>query len=84
MRELRLSKIEGRVYLFPIPVIKDRKYLIACSSEDEAVLIAEAVAAGKLSHPDLISEHFMHLTLHTDGRTKILSPSLKGLELIRR
>jgi len=84
MRELRLSQIEGRFYLFPVPVLKDRKYLIACSSEEEAVAIATGVASGKIGHPDLISEHFMHLTLHTDGQTKILSPTLKALEIIHK
>lgn len=80
MRKLRVSQIEGRIYLFPVPVIKDRKYLIACASSEEATKIAEAVAAGKLTHPDLISEHFKHLTLHTDNQTKIFMPTLKALE----
>lgn len=82
MRELRTSQMEGRVYLFPVPVIKDRKYLIACSSTDEAKNIANAVAAGKLTHPDLISEHFKLLTLHTDQQTKIFMPTLKALEIL--
>jgi hypothetical protein len=71
MRELRQAKIEGRIYLYPVPVIKDRKYLIACSSEVEAHKIMDAVKAGMLTHPDLISPHFVHLTFHTDKRTKI-------------
>lgn len=76
MRELRMTKIEGRIYLFPVPVVKERKYLIFCSSESEAEKIAVAVKTEKLTHPDLISEDFLFLTLHTDKRTKIfvLSP----------
>lgn len=80
MRELRLSQIEGRIYLFPVPVIKERKYLIACSSQEEGSKIAEAVASGKLTHPDLISEDFKLLTLHTDKQTKIFMPTLTALE----
>lgn len=76
--------MDGRVYLFPVPVIKERKYLIACSSREEAELVAQAVLTGVLTHPDLISEDFIHLTLHTDKQTKIFSPSLKALEAIRK
>jgi hypothetical protein len=71
MRELRTAKLEGRIYLFPVPVVVERKYLIFCSSEAEATSIAEAVKAKTLTHPDLISEHFIFLTLHTDKQTKI-------------
>ena len=78
MRELRLTEIEGRTYLFPVPVVKERKYLIFCSNKEEAQIIAEAVNSKKISHPDLISEHFIFLTLHTDKQTKIfvLAPGL--------
>lgn len=71
MRELRATKIEGRIYLFPLPVIKDRKYLILCEDEAQAQLIAAKVQAGKLQHPDLISEDFVFLTYHSDKQTKI-------------
>lgn len=71
MRELKWGKIEGKIYLFPVPVIKDRKYLIYCSTEKEATLVAEAVRAKKVTHPDLISEHFLFLTYHSDKQTKI-------------
>lgn len=81
MREMKLSKIEGRVYLFPVPVIKERKYLVACSNEEEAKKIADAISSGKLTHPDLISEHFIHLTYHSDKQTKIFVPSPKAMEL---
>lgn len=71
MRELRQTKIDGRIYLFPVPVVKERKYLIFCSSEAEAQKISEAVREKKLTHPDLISEQFVFLTLHSDKQTKI-------------
>lgn len=71
MRELRTTKIEGKVYLFPVPVVKERKYLIFCSSTEEAEKIAIAVKNEKVTHPDLVSEHFMFLTTHTDKQTKI-------------
>jgi hypothetical protein len=71
MRELRQTKIEGKIYLFPVPVITDRKYLIYCSNELEAKMIIDGVSSNKLTHPDLISENFIFLTYHTDKQTKI-------------
>lgn len=71
MRELRATKIEGKVYLFPVPVVKERKYLIYCSSMEEAEKLAADIGANKVTHPDLISEYFLYLALHTDKQTKI-------------
>lgn len=71
MRELRITKIEGKIYLFPVPVVKDRKYLIFCTTTEEAESIMTEVREKKITHPDLISEYFMFLTYHTDKQTKI-------------
>ena len=71
MRELRPTKIKGKIYLFPVPVVKDRKYLIYCSSDKEAESIMELVKTSKLTHPDLISKDFIFLTFHEDKETKI-------------
>ncbi len=83
MRELKATTIEGRIYLFPIPVVKERKYLVFCSSESEAELIAIAVKEKKLIHPDLITEDFIFLTTHTDKQTKIFVPNPKKLQGLR-
>ena len=77
MRDLKSGKIEGKIYLFPVPVVKERKYLIFCSSEVEATRVAELVKSGKMKHPDLISEDFIFLTYHTDKQTKIFVPNPK-------
>lgn len=71
MRELRLTEIDGRIYLFPVPVEKHRKYLIFCSTLEEAQKVIDDVAAKQITHPDLISEDFIFLTTHTDRQTKI-------------
>lgn len=71
MRELRKTKIDKRIYLFPVPVVKERKYLIFCSSDEEAEKVMEKVLNQKVTHPDLISEDFRFLTYHTDKETKI-------------
>lgn len=78
---MKETKIEGRIYLFPIPVVKERKYLIYCSSEGEARKIAEAIHSKKITHPDLISDYFLFLTLHTDKQTKIFVPNPEKLPL---
>lgn len=79
MRELRQTKIDGRIYLFPVPVIKERKYLVSCSTEEEAKKIISAVHEKKIPHPDLISEHFVFLTFHSDQQTKIFVVHPKSL-----
>lgn len=66
-----MSKIDGRIYLFPVPVVKERKYLIACKDEAEAQRIQKIVKDEAVTHPDLISQDFVFLTYHTDKRTKI-------------
>ena len=71
MREFKAVSIEGKIFLFPIPVVPERKYLISCSTVEEAEKIAKAVREGKLTHPDLISEDFTFLTYHSDKNTKI-------------
>ena len=71
MRELRTTTIDGKVYLFPEPVVAERKYLIFCSSKEEASKVTSAVRLKKVPHPDLVSEHFIFLTFHTDKKTKI-------------
>ncbi|MFP5458213.1 MAG: hypothetical protein ACLGG7_05720 [Bacteriovoracia bacterium] len=77
MRELRITKIQDRTYLYPVPVFKDRKYLVLCESEAQAQLVIQQVREKKLSHPDLISEDFVFLTYHTDQQTKIFVPRLR-------
>ena len=77
MRELKKTKIEGKFYLFPVPVIKERKYLIFCSTDQEAELVIQSVRSGEITHPDLISPYFIFLTLHTDKETKIFVPKIK-------
>jgi hypothetical protein len=71
MRELRITKINNKIYLFPVPVVKERKYLIFCSTMEEAEEVCKDVREQKITHPDLISEHFLFLTYHDDKETKI-------------
>jgi hypothetical protein len=80
MRELRVTNIEGRIYLFPVPVEKNRKYLIFCSSDKEAQKVITEVTSKRVTHPDLISKDFIFLTTHKDGQTKIFVPNPEFLK----
>ena len=71
MRELKRTNINGKTYLYPVPVKKEKKYLVYCTSEEEARLIVLGVQEGKLPHPDLMIEPFIFLSLHSDQQTKI-------------
>ena len=73
LRELRQTKINEKIYLFPVPVIKERKYLILCEDEAEALEIMDGVARKRYQHPDLVSEDFIQITFHSDGLTKIMA-----------
>lgn len=68
---MKVTEIEGRVYLFPVPVVKERKYLIFCTSKTEAESLAREIKEEIVTHPDLISDDFIFLTYHTDKQTKI-------------
>jgi hypothetical protein len=71
MRDLKRTNIHGKIYLYPVPVEKEKKYLIYCASEEECQLILQGVQEGKLTHPDLVGESFIFLGLHSDQQTKI-------------
>lgn len=73
LRLLKATTINGQVYLFPIPVIKERKYLILCHSIQEAEAIALAVSEERLTHPDLVSQDFIYIAHHSDKETKIFT-----------
>ncbi len=81
LRELRQTKINEKIYLFPVPVIKERKYLILCEDEAEAMEIINGVAHKRYQHPDLVSEDFIQITLHTDGSTRIIARNPKHLKI---
>ncbi len=75
LREFRVTTIDSKIYIFPVPVIKERKYLILCSSLEEAQLLMQLIQSEKLQHPDLVSPDFIFLTTHTDGQTRIFIPN---------
>ena len=74
VRELKMTTIQGSIYLYPVPVKKELKYLIRCESQEEAAQLIQSISDLKLSHPDVSDTDFEIVALHTDQQTKILAP----------
>ncbi len=72
MRELKLTVIQDVPYLYPIPVMKEKKYLVRCESLARAHELMRKIAALEITHPDLESTHFQFVALHSDQRTKVI------------
>lgn len=64
--------IDSEIFLYPVPVIKEQKYLIQCGSDLAADEFVTAVEKGEFSHPDENSHDFVTVRHHTDGKTPIL------------
>ena len=72
MRELKITTIKDVVYLYPVPVLKENKYLVRCESIEKAHELINDISNNNISHPDNYHEHFQVVSLHTDQQTKIL------------
>lgn len=71
MRELKITTIQGIVYLYPVPVIKENKYLIRCGSIQAANKLIAKILEQAVVHPDS-RESFKVVGIHTDQQTEIL------------
>ena len=71
MRELKITMIQGIIYLYPVPVIKEKKYLIRCASLEIATVLIQEISNQKISHPDHSGPEFQFVSLHADQKTKI-------------
>lgn len=76
MRELKITTIQGIVYLYPVPVMKENKYLVRCASLEKANELIEEITHQKISHPDDPGQDFQAVSIHTDQQTKILEKLL--------
>jgi len=70
-RQYKKSKINGETYLYPIPVIKNSKYLIYIEKEYVAFFI-DSWKNGFLTHPDENPSYLKGVMLHSDDRTPIM------------
>lgn len=72
MRELKITNIQGIVFLYPVPVLKDNKYLIRCESIEKANELVASITKKTMAHPDQTSGDYKVIGIHTDQQTKIL------------
>jgi hypothetical protein len=72
MRDFKKVEIDGEFYLYPVPVIKNNKYLILCGTLSEAEEMQTAISEKRILHPDEQSHHFTTVRYHTDEKTPIL------------
>jgi hypothetical protein len=72
MRELKLTVIQEVPYLYPIPVMKEKKYLVRCESITRAHELMRKIAERKIPHPDDEGKDFPFVALHSDQKTKVI------------
>ncbi len=72
MRKFSLIEKTNEIYLYPTPVVQNKKYLISCANQHEAQRIKELIDSHTVKHPDSDMSDFIVEKIHTDGRTQIL------------
>ncbi len=72
MRELKLTVIQEVPYLYPIPVMKEKKYLVRCDSITGAHELMRKISTLEIPHPDDETADFQFVALHSDQRTKVI------------
>ena len=66
-----MVRVRDRIFIYPVPVIKNKKYLIEVSSEIQAQQIIKDLENGSVKSPDENLDHLEEIGLHTDQQTKI-------------
>jgi hypothetical protein len=70
-REFKTTQIDNHYYLYPIPVIKNQKYLIQCSDYNQSIELIRLIHNKEIIHPDNSLSQFIRLGTHTDNKTPI-------------
>lgn len=71
-REFKTTQIGELYYLYPIPVIKNQKYLILCSGINQSIELMKLIKNAEIQHPDNNLDYFEQVGTHTDNRTPVL------------
>jgi hypothetical protein len=66
-----MVRVRDRIFIYPVPVIKNKKYLIEVSSENLAQQMIKDLENGSVKSPDENMENLEEIGLHTDQQTKI-------------
>ena len=72
MREFKIVETDGMFYFYPIPVIKEHKYLVEAKTLHQANELILKINSGEIPHPDQSQIHWVNIGFHKDGRTSIL------------
>ena len=79
--KFKIASNRQQHYLFPIPVIEDKKFLIETESLNEAQLLQRLLEAGWIVFNDEAPSEFWMEGLHADGRTRRYTPDWSKLVL---
>ena len=75
MRDFKKTILNHEIYLYPVPVIKNLKYLIRCSDIAQLEIIKKLIQQKVICHPDDLktrSTYFDHVGTHSDKKTPVL------------
>jgi len=66
-----MVSIKDRIFIYPHPVIKDKKYLIEFDDQDEAMKVISEIENDERPSPDENLSLMSEVDVHTDGNTVI-------------
>lgn len=82
MREHKLTTINDRIFLYPVPVIKEKKYLIEIENEMHAVVFNALIQSQVIRDPLEQEVNYQKIEQHSDGKTWIYKLNNETLHLL--
>ncbi len=76
--EFKKAWLKDKTFIYPLPVIKEQKYLIEVH-ENFADFWIYAFSTGFITSPDISKNYLNKVTLHQDGKTEIFNIDLKQI-----
>ncbi len=82
--QFKKVSIKDQTYLYPLPILRENKYLLQIESEWSDFLIF-CLEKRLIDSPDLKSELYQNSRIHEDGRTPIIiiNPNHKIYAVLR-
>ncbi len=77
----KISILNNIHYLYPYPVVKNKKYLVKASNSNQAMFIIKLFESSILASPIERQEYYFEPSLHTDEQTKIFSIRIDNIEI---
>lgn len=79
-KEFRRVEVQGKTYLYPFPIIKEKKYLIEVDPTIVESIIS-AIVNNVIESPDAFPDYMVEQGIHNDGKTIIYSLDLTKTNL---